>query len=233
MRRDYKKTILTLVIIIFTTGCQSPSLNKEQNSTFDSYTQKFINSDVCDQIIDNAFMTICYDYEKKVAKAVAYTLQGDLVNETNIAKRPNFYSDVNIPTDYQAKESDYRNSGYDRGHLAPDASFDWSEESLDATYSLANVIPQVPSVNRYAWATLEAYARDMAVEKGELFVLNVVKYGTPFEVIGENQLVLSEGYYKILYAIDYEACFYYENSDDSSMGNAIDAYRISCESVAY
>lgn len=233
MRRDYIKTILIVSIIIFTTGCESPSLNNEQNSTFDSYTQKFINSASCDQIIENAFITICYDYEKSVAKAVAYTLQGDLVNETNIEKRPSFYSDPNLPTYYQAQDSDYRNSGYDRGHLAPDASFDWSEESLDATYSLANVIPQVPSVNRYAWRKLETYARDMAVEKGELNVLNVVDYDTPFEVIGENQLALSKGYYKILYTMEYEECFYYENSVDSSMENEIDAHRTSCESVAY
>ena len=86
----------------------------------------FINKHNCDQIIDKQVFTICYDYKRKGAKYVAYTLYGDKVNSVNIKKRMGFYTEKNIPAKYRSKNKDYTHSGYDRGHLANDASFDYS-----------------------------------------------------------------------------------------------------------
>jgi len=77
----------------------------------------------------------------KGAKYVAYTLYGDKVNSVNIKKRMGFYTEKNIPAKYRSKNKDYTHSGYDRGHLANDASFDYSKKSLRKTYSMANIIP--------------------------------------------------------------------------------------------
>jgi len=190
----------------------------------------FLNS--CDQIVDKEFFEVCYSYDLKVAKAVIYRLEGDLVNELNIKERPDFYEEEQIPKEYRAEYSDYTNSGYDRGHLAPDASFDWSIESLEATYSLANIIPQVPQVNRYGWANLEQYVRDQAVELGYIDVINVVEYKDSPERIGENQIAVSSGYYKILLNEDenYKECFYYKNQN-STQDESIDKHRVDCNSI--
>ena len=61
-----------------------------------NYTERFINQESCNQILDKEFLTICYDYNLKVAKSVAYTLYGDLVNELNIQERPSFYVEREI-----------------------------------------------------------------------------------------------------------------------------------------
>ena len=127
-------------------------------SLFAINTNQFINTVECDQTVDKVFFQICYDYDLKAAKAVGYTLYGDLVNENNIEDRPSFKVERAIEREYRASTTDYTGSGYDRGHLACDAAFDWSEESLEATYSLANVIPQARIVNRYTWIKAERYA---------------------------------------------------------------------------
>jgi len=186
-----------------------------------NYTEKFINQERCNQILDKEFLTICYDYNLKVAKSVAYTLYGDLVNELNIQERPSFYVEREIESEYRAETTDYTNTGYDRGHLAPDASFDWSQESLDSTYSLANIIPQVPVVNRQMWLKVENYARDKAVELFELNIVNVVRYSNTPQRIGENNISVSIGYYKILFNSEkeYEECFYYANDINASSEN--------------
>jgi len=198
------------------------------------YKTKFINENSCDQIIDKVFLEICYDYSLKVAKSVAYTLEGDLVNELNIQERPSFYQEESIDKPYRAKSSDYTHSGYDRGHLAPDAAFDWSQESLDATYSLANIIPQVPEVNRYMWIKVEAYARDKAIDLGEITVVNVVKYGNDNLHIGEDNITVSIGYYKILFNRDesYEECFYYANDiNASSEDDNLSKHKVDCHNI--
>jgi len=198
------------------------------------YKTKFINENSCNQIIDKEFLEICYDYSLKVAKSVTYTLEGDLVNELNIQERPSFYQEESIDKSYRAKSSDYSHSGYDRGHLAPDASFDWSQESLDATYSLANIIPQVPEVNRYMWVKAEAYTRDKAIEFGEITVVNVVKYNSPNIRIGEDNIAVSIGYYKILFNTNesYSECFYYANSiNSSSEDDNLSKHKIDCNTI--
>ncbi len=199
-----------------------------------SYSEKFINRDNCNQIIDNQFIKICYDYGLKATKAVSYTLDGDLVNETNINKRPSFYVEKSLEPKYRISTTDYTNSGYDRGHMAPDASFDWSEESLKAVYTLANIIPQAPQVNRNSWADLEKYVRDKAVELGEVDVVNVVKYGQRSSRMGENKMAISKGYYKILYneSDSYEECFYYSNKlGVSTTSDTVEQHKVECSTV--
>jgi len=177
---------------------------------------QFINNIECNQTIDKEFFKICYDYDFKATKAVGYTLYGDLVNENNIDKRPSFKVERAIERKYRASTSDYTNSGYDRGHLACDAAFDWSEESLNATYSLANVIPQARKVNRYTWSKAERYARYVAVSLGEVNVINVVKYSSNPKRIGKHSIAISEGFYKVLYNKDqnFTRCLYYKNDNN-------------------
>ena len=38
-------------------------------------------------------------------------------------RRPNFHEDVTLPESHRSRNSHYKNSGYDRGHMAPAADF--------------------------------------------------------------------------------------------------------------
>ena len=40
-----------------------------------------------------------------------------------------------------AYDSDYKGSGYSRGHMAPAADFGWSKASIRATFLLSNAVP--------------------------------------------------------------------------------------------
>ena len=207
-----------------------------ESSSKTEYKSSFINSANCNQIIDNEFITICYDYRLKAAKSVAYHLDGDLVNNPNIDKRPSFYSEKSIEKKYRVSNTDYINSGYDRGHLAPDAAFDWSDESLNAVYTFANIIPQAPQVNRNMWSQVEKYSRDKAVELGEIDVINVVKYGKQSKRIGKNRMAVSRGFYKVLYNHNenYEECFYYANKLNlTSRDDYVSKHSVSCDTVGY
>ena len=232
-----KLLLLITPFIFIACGGNSSVNNSNQNNSNEeiSYKEKFINENNCNQIIDNEFIVMCYDYKKKSVKAVSYTLFGDLMNETNIDKRPSFYVEKELKSKDRISSTDYTNSGYDKGHMAPDAAFDWSEESLDAVYTLANIIPQAPQVNRRSWAKLERYVRNKAEELGELSIVNVVKYGERSSRMGKNRMAISKGYYKILYNEEenYEECFYYSNKQGVSADNdVLDNHSVSCAIVS-
>jgi len=180
--------------------------------------ENFINDVNCDQVLEKEFSTgsllsICYDYGYKSAKYVAYTLDGTLINSVNIKERPRFYTEEEIPKEYQVLYSDYTRSGYDRGHLAPDADFDYNEEDLKIIYSLANIIPQDPNVNRYFWSDAEYQERLVAVSLGELSVINGVVFDEKPDYIGDNKVAVSKGFWKILYndEKEFRQCYYYDN----------------------
>ena len=200
-------------VVIDPNGTTEP---EEVNKTID--VDNFINYSNCDQILEKEFSTgsllsICYDYGYKSAKYVAYTLDGTLINEVNIDKRPRFYTEPEIPREYQIFYSDYTNSGYDRGHLAPDADFDYNDEDLKLIYTMANIIPQDPNVNRYFWRKAEYQERLAAASLGELSVINGVVFDANPEYIGENRIAIAKGFWKILYNDDEEfrQCYYYDN----------------------
>ena len=215
-------------------GDKTEETTKPNTIEIIDYKSQFINKTNCNQIIDNEFITICYDYKLKAAKSVAYTLEGDLMNDTNIDKRPSFYSEKSLEKKYRISTTDYTKSGYDRGHLAPDAAFDWSKESLTAVYTLANIIPQAPQVNRNMWSQVEKYSRDKAVELGQIDVINVIKYAKNTKKIGKNKISVSSGFYKVLYNknLKYKECFYYSNRlNVSSRDDTVTKHNVACNKV--
>jgi len=167
--------------------------------------------------IDKQVYTICYDYHFKGALFVAYQLHGNLVDAKNTKERHKFYSEKNLPKKYRSVSKDYTNSGYDRGHLAPDASFDYDEKSVRKTYSMANIIPQAPNVNRKLWIKAEKYERLIAQKLGKVNVINGVIYTSNPKRIGKNSIAVPDGFWKMIYNDEknFKKCFYYQNDLDA------------------
>lgn len=80
--------------------------------------------------------------------------------------RSEFKEDASIPPHLRARLVDFAHSGYDRGHLAPAADHASSQARMDATFTLSNVVPQSPSLNREYWARLEKFVRDLTKRFG-------------------------------------------------------------------
>jgi len=85
--------------------------------------------------------------------------------------RPSRFSTDNR-TLARVSHDDYTNTGYDRGHMAPNAAMDYCygrDGQLDS-FLMSNICPQTPMLNRGIWATLEENVRDWANSYGEVWV---------------------------------------------------------------
>jgi len=236
-----KLTIVLSVISLCIISCDSISNTKDmvknneksinKANKLSELANKILVKNNCDAVLDNNYTKICYSFKYKAAKAVIYTLDGDLVNATNIKERPRFYEESAIPKKYRATYYDYKNSGYDRGHMAPDAAFDWSDESLHAIYTLANIVPQVPDVNQHTWVKAEEHARKEAVLNGTITVIDIVKYSNNPKRIGDDGIAVAEGFYKLMYNSDesYKECFYYKNEENTS--KVLNSHLIDCNNL--
>lgn len=190
----------------------------------------FINLNTCDQIIDKQVFKICYSYKYKGALAVWYELDGNLINKNNIKNRPDFYSEKNIPIQYRAKSQDYINSGFYRGHLAPDANFDYDLKTQVKTYSMANIVPQYPTLNRKAWIKAEKYERLIASKLKTITVINLVDYSKSTQQIGNNKLSVPNTFYKIIFNDEknFKKCFKYENIEINPETDELKNHQITC-----
>ena len=62
-----------------------------------------------------------------------------------------FHPDDRLPVADQAQFEDYRRSGYDRGHMTPSGDMP-DETAQQQSFSLANMVPQTPDLNRGIWS---------------------------------------------------------------------------------
>jgi endonuclease G len=89
--------------------------------------------------------------------------------------RSEFQPDTTLPDGwYKVRPSDYTNSGYDRGHMAPSADRTATREDNEMVFLMTNIVPQAPDNNQGPWVQLEEYCRDLAREGNELYIISGV-----------------------------------------------------------
>jgi endonuclease G len=142
-----------------------------------------------------------YNFKTKEPNWVVYRLTEKSVS-AHIKRQNNFAPDLTIPVPYRAELSDYKHSGYDRGHLAPYAAMDFSQESARQSFLLSNMAPQKAQLNRQGWARLESDVRCWAKSLKEVYVVTgvIFKNQTPCKFIGKNKVAVPDYFYKVIYA---------------------------------
>lgn len=151
-----------------------------------------------EEIVEHSAMILSYNEEHEQANWVMHMVTKDILYGTT-SRTNDFRPDPKVSTG-TADSADYWNSGYDRGHLAPSADFRWSRDALSESYFYSNMSPQVPEMNRGAWAKLENQVREWAVDHEEVIVLTgpVLKPTLPKVPQGSQRVSIPEAYYKIV-----------------------------------
>lgn len=101
-----------------------------------------------------------------------------------------FHADARLPAGDGAVLSDYRRSGFDRGHMTPSGDMS-SIEAQKQTFVLSNVVPQTAALNEGIWTGVEMAVRHLAQRDGEVFVVTGPAFHGSTRGIGRNVLVPS------------------------------------------
>lgn len=152
------------------------------------------------QIIHHKTYSLSYNENHEQADWTAHVLRGSDTKGGDY-KRPYFEIDGMVKTG-AASWRNYKNSGYDKGHLVPAADRKSSRAAHDETFLTSNISPQNHDFNAGVWNKLEQKVRYYAQRYDELYVITgpVLKKGLPS--IGTEHVSVPQQYYKIIYRDD-------------------------------
>jgi endonuclease G len=141
-----------------------------------AFTSKYlpgINIDIhCDKLLHKKAFDICYSYKLKNPLAVVYKIDGSLIDKYNYSRKHlRFKPDYSLPRKCRSYPQDYSHTGYDRGHNAPNAVFDYDKSIQKETFLMSNISPQKPGLNRKLWAKIEKFARYEARKYGYVRII--------------------------------------------------------------
>lgn len=164
--------------------------------------QDGIPEEVNGQLMQKTGFWLSYNEQSEQPDWTAYILTRKMVVSGTEDRSEDFRPDTNVLTG-SASLSDYRGSGYDRGHLVPAADMKWSPQSMSESFLMSNMSPQVPGFNRGIWRKLEERVRDWAVKNDSLFVISGPVTRSITQTIGENEVGIPEYYFKIVMDISW------------------------------
>ena len=177
--------------------CARPSTPSYHPSTpADSLTKVVTEKSLPEQIVEYPGMTVSFNSRMHVPNWVAWELTADeTAGEEPRAK--SFYNDPAVegcPETY-----DYSYSGYDRGHMAPAGDMKWSKDAMRSSFSLANICPQVKSLNTGAWKRLEEKCRTWAQADSSIIIVCGPILNDPIrEYIGDTRVAVPKRFFKVI-----------------------------------
>jgi endonuclease G, mitochondrial len=120
-------------------------------------------------LVESQFSSLSFNCETKTPNWVAWKVSKSYLGSAE--RKDDFRSDTTLPCG-SATPEDYRNSGYDRGHVMPSADRTVSSASNTFTFLMSNMFPQLPELNRGPWAQMEDWTREQLSRSSEIFVMS-------------------------------------------------------------
>jgi len=155
----FKLLLLSFLLI----GCEAEEIIAQEKRT--------------EVIVENQVFKVWYNEVKEQPVKLIYTStdRPKNVDRGNM----NFYTESEV---YTSNNADYYNNIWDKGHLAPAATYSDSMVNLKQTFSFLNCALQEQNLNRGEWRLLEEQERVWDDEQNLTITVNLV-WDEGFEIL--------------------------------------------------
>lgn len=122
-------------------------------------------------LMDKPEYSVSYNRDRGAPNWVSWHLSDEWVG--TLTRVDTFRPDPGVPPEwYRVQSFDFSGSGFDRGHMVPNADRD-KETSIpinQATFLMSNMLAQAPDNNQGPWAAFEAYLRTL-LPANEIYIV--------------------------------------------------------------
>ncbi|MDO7170789.1 DNA/RNA non-specific endonuclease [Mariniflexile sp. AS56] len=203
MSKKTKYSLVALILVFAVYGYEHFLKTAEITEIIDegkdvksSTNEYFLPTSTTGQIVHHEGYSLSYSEPHEQAEWVAYELKKSHLTNSNF-KRPYFEIDQAVKTG-AASWRNYKNSGYDRGHLCPAGDKSYSKQAYDETFLTSNISPQNHAFNSGIWNTLEQKVRYWAGKYDGVFVVTGGVLKGNMKTIGSEQVAVPNQFYKVL-----------------------------------
>ena len=175
---------------------QSKVLDWEGTNDNYNYESVIFPRGTSDRVVKYKGYTAHFNKELHIPNCVTYEItaseargkgdrRGQFERDKSVAGCPNWW--------------DYRDSGYERGHMVPAGDMKWSDEAMNETFYLTNVCPQDASLNGGVWNDIEIKVREWARRDKSLIVVTGPIMGKNPKTIGQDvDIAVPEAFFKVI-----------------------------------
>ena len=159
--------IVGLIATVLLTSC-SDTVSRNVHLKYGNPSQA--GSQLNNYLIERPQFALSYNCSAGIANWASWELDRNWLGKVD--RSNDFRPDLDLPEGcYAARPSDYRGSGYDRGHLVPSGDRTRRQDDNSVTFIMSNIIPQAPENNREVWRELEEHCRDLVFQGKELYIV--------------------------------------------------------------
>ena len=156
------------------------------------------------QTIHYKAITVYYNKYYHVPNCVAYELtntQVSMADAPDAQKRDNYQFNRDPQATGCPEWWEYKDTGYDRGHMAPAMDMRWDKTAMEQCFMMTNICPQDHELNDGEWRHMEEAihtwartARRLVIFTGPVLEGNMKKMGK------KNNIAVPNQFYKVVYA---------------------------------
>ena len=146
-------------------------------------------------VIDREGFAVGFSRKHRIPMWVCYVLTREEVEAATQKRTERYAADKLLPESPQP--ADYRGSDFSRGHMAPALDMAFSAETLEESFLMSNIAPQLAGFHRGAWKQLETWIRKTAVLEKKLVIVTGVVIGPDRKTIAKN-ITVPDAFYKAI-----------------------------------
>lgn len=156
--------------------------------------------DVPERVLEKSNYTVSFNRETNLPNWVAWSITSEELIERE-SRTNNFQPDPELPLHEAVTTDDYKNSGYDRGHMCPAADNKYHWRAMDESFYMTNICPQNHNLNAGVWSTLEQQCRRWAHGDTVVHIVcgPILYDGTQLRYIGtKHQVRVPDAFFKVV-----------------------------------
>ena len=203
-RTETDSTIVENTVTVSLDSAGNKVYENERHVTYKNERAKGLEipaylTDRDEEIVQHEGFTLSYNKKHRLPNWVAWLLTRERTKGTE-KRADNFQPDGSVKHGPVAEDTDYRRSGYDRGHMCPAADCKYSRQAMNECFLLTNICPQTHGLNAGDWKELETKTRQWAERYDSIYVVcgPVIEKGRKYDTIGKNRVTVPEKFYKVL-----------------------------------
>lgn len=187
---------MLLLLFCVMQAVDSHAQNKGQKSSYKMEIPIYEKVPYKQHIVHSGF-ELLFNENTRIPEWAAYELTAEEVPGTAPRGR-HFDIDPDV-RGIQANNDDYRNSGWDRGHMVPAGDMKLDDQMMRESFYFSNICPQNRNLNGGDWKTLEVLCRIYAQKYGKIFIVcGPIVGNNMFGRLGPHQVVIPDAFYKVL-----------------------------------